>query len=32
MKLEEAITNRIYDLCNERNIVPNKLANMASTN
>lgn len=29
MKLEEAITKRIYDLCNERNIAPNKLANMA---
>lgn len=29
MKLEEAITKRIYDLCDERGIVPNKLANMA---
>ena len=29
MKLEEAITKRIYDLCNERGIVPNKLATMA---
>jgi len=29
MKLEEAITKRIYDLCNERDIAPNKLANMA---
>lgn len=29
MKLEEAITKRIYDLCKERGIVPNKLANMA---
>lgn len=25
MKLEEAITKRIYDLCAERDIVPNKL-------
>lgn len=29
MKLEEAITKRIYDLCAERDIVPNKLATMA---
>lgn len=29
MKLEEAITKRIYDLCDERGIAPNKLANMA---
>ncbi|MCI8370063.1 MAG: helix-turn-helix transcriptional regulator [Clostridia bacterium] len=29
MKLEEAITKRIYNLCNERNIAPNKLAAMA---
>lgn len=29
MKLEEAITKRIYDLCNERQIAPNKLATMA---
>lgn len=29
MKLEEAITQRIYNLCNERNIAPNKLASMA---
>lgn len=29
MKLEEAITKRIYDLCNERGIAPNKLATMA---
>ena len=29
MKLEEAITKRIYDLCNERKIAPNKLASMA---
>ena len=29
MKLEEAITKRIYALCNERGITPNKLANMA---
>ena len=29
MKLEEAITQRIYALCNERNISPNKLATMA---
>ena len=29
MKLEEAITKRIYDLCNERNITPNKLATLA---
>ena len=29
MKLEQAITKRIYDLCNERGIVPNKLATMA---
>ena len=29
MKLEEAITKRIYDLCDERKIAPNKLASMA---
>jgi DNA-binding Xre family transcriptional regulator len=29
MKLEEAITKRIYDLCDERGIAPNKLATMA---
>ena len=29
MKLEEAITKRIYDLCEQRKISPNKLANMA---
>lgn len=29
MKLEEAITKRIYDLCAERKIAPNKLASMA---
>lgn len=29
MKLEEAITKRIYALCDERGITPNKLANMA---
>lgn len=29
MKLEEAITKRIYALCDEREITPNKLANMA---
>lgn len=29
MKLEEAITKRIYDLCDEREIAPNKLASMA---
>ncbi len=29
MKLEEAITKRIYALCEERNISPNKLASMA---
>ncbi len=29
MKLEEAITKRIYALCDERNITPNKLANMS---
>lgn len=29
MKLEEAIAKRIFDLCNERNITPNKLANLA---
>ena len=32
MKLEEAITKRIYNLCNERNIAPNKLAAMAVLN
>ena len=29
MKLEQAITNRILDLCRERNISPNKLASLA---
>ena len=29
MKLEEAITNRIYALCEERNITPNKLASLS---
>ena len=29
MKLEEAITKRIYDLCEERNITPNKLATLS---
>ena len=29
MQLEEAITKRIYDLCKERKITPNKLASMA---
>ncbi len=29
MKSEEAITKRIYDLCRERGIAPNKLASMA---
>lgn len=29
MKLEEAITKRIYALCNERGITPNKLASLA---
>ncbi len=29
MKLEEAITKRIYALCEERNISPNKLARLA---
>lgn len=29
MKLEEAITKRIYDLCDERGITPNKLADLA---
>lgn len=29
MKLEEAITKRIYALCEERGITPNKLANLA---
>ena len=29
MKLEEAITKRIYALCEERNITPNKLATMS---
>jgi len=29
MKLEEAITKRIYALCEENNISPNKLANLA---
>lgn len=29
MKLEEAITKRIYNLCNEREITPNKLADIS---
>lgn len=29
MSLDEAITKRIYDLCEQNNISPNKLANMA---
>ena len=29
MKLEEAITKRIYALCDERGITPNKLASLA---
>ncbi len=29
MRLEEAITKRIYDLCNERDITPNKLADIS---
>ena len=29
MKLEQAITKRIQDLCKEREITPNKLANLA---
>ena len=29
MKLEDAITKRIYNLCEERNITPNKLATLA---
>lgn len=29
MVLEKAITKRIYDLCEERNITPNKLADLA---
>jgi len=29
MKLEEAITKRIYALCEERNLSPNKLATLA---
>lgn len=29
MVLEEAITKRIYALCEENNISPNKLANMS---
>ena len=29
MKLEEAITKRILNLCNEREITPNKLSAMA---
>ena len=29
MKLEEAITKRIFDLCDQRKIAPNKLASMA---
>ena len=30
MKLEKAITERIYALCEERGITPNKLATLAS--
>jgi len=29
MKLEEAITKRILNLCKERNITPNKLASLS---
>ena len=29
MKLEQAITKRIYALCEERNISPNKLATLS---
>ena len=29
MKLEEAITKKIFDLCDERGIAPNKLVTMA---
>ncbi len=29
MKLEEAITKKIYALCDERDITPNKLATLA---
>ena len=29
MKLEEAVTKRIYALCKERNITPNKLASLS---
>ncbi len=29
MRLEEAITQRILNLCNERDITPNKLASLA---
>ena len=29
MKLEEAITKRIIDLCNSKGITPNKLATLA---
>lgn len=29
MKLEEAITKRIYDLCDKNNITPNKLATLS---
>ena len=29
MKLEEAITKRIFSFCRERNITPNKLATLA---
>ncbi len=29
MKLEQAITKRVYALCEERNITPNKLATLA---
>lgn len=29
MKLDEAITKRIFDLCDKNNITPNKLATIA---
>lgn len=29
MKLEKAITKRIYDLCDKNNITPNKLATLS---
>ena len=29
MKLEQAITKRVYKLCEERNITPNKLATLS---